>query len=141
MTADVDFPRLSVLIIDDDPSVRGVASTMLRRMAIPNVVMAESGDQALKLFQTVALPFDLIICDWDMPGMNGMEVYTQLRADHPKLPFLMLTGRNDLDSVITARGSGVSGYLVKPFSPQQLKDKISFVMGIDAAGLAQRSRA
>jgi two-component system chemotaxis response regulator CheY len=128
MTENVDFPRLSVLIIDDDPSVRNVASTMLRRMAIPNVVMAENGDQGLKLFRTATSPFDLIICDWDMPGMNGMEVYSQLRADHRKMPFLMLTGRNDLDSVITARDSGVSGYLVKPFSSQQLKDKISFVM-------------
>jgi two-component system chemotaxis response regulator CheY len=128
MTGKVDFPRLSVLIVDDDPSVRSVAATMLRRMAIPNVVSAESGNQALELFRTAVSPFNLVICDWDMPGMNGMEVYSQLRAGHPEMPFLMLTGRNDLDSVITARGSGVSGYLVKPFSSQQLKDKISFVM-------------
>jgi two-component system chemotaxis response regulator CheY len=128
MTAEVDFSRLSVLIVDDDASVRGVTSTMLRRMAIRNVVVAESGDQALKLFQTAAPPFDLIICDWDMPGINGMEVYRRLRADRPKLSFLMLTGRNDLDSVITARDSGVSGYLAKPFSAQQLKDKISFII-------------
>jgi two-component system, chemotaxis family, chemotaxis protein CheY len=128
MTEKVDFPRLSVLIVDDDPSVRSVAATMLRRMAIPNVVSAENGNQALELFRTAVSPFNLVICDWDMPGMNGMEVYSQLRAGHPEMPFLMLTGRNDLDSVITARGSGVSGYLVKPFSSQQLKDKISFVM-------------
>jgi two-component system, chemotaxis family, chemotaxis protein CheY len=128
MTEKVDFPGLSVLIVDDDPSVRSVAATMLRRMAIPNVVSAENGNQALELFRTAVSPFNLVICDWDMPGMNGMEVYSQLRAGHPEMPFLMLTGRNDLDSVITARGSGVSGYLVKPFSSQQLKDKISFVM-------------
>lgn len=128
MTEKVDFPRLSVLIVDDDPSVRNVTATMLRRMAIPNVVSAENGNQALELFRTAVSPFNLVICDWDMPGMNGMEVYSQLRAGHPEMPFLMLTGRNDLDSVITARGSGVSGYLVKPFSSQQLKDKISFVM-------------
>ena len=129
MTNNVDLTRMSVLIIDDDPSVRSVTSTMLRRMAIPNVAIAENGDQGLALLRTAASPFDLIICDWDMPGMNGVELYKQVRADHPKQPFLMLTGRNDLDSVITARGSGVSGYIVKPFSSQQLKDKISFVMG------------
>jgi two-component system chemotaxis response regulator CheY len=128
MTDSVDFPRLSVLVVDDDPSVRSVASTMLRRMAIPNVAIAENGDQGLKLFRTAAPPFDIIICDWDMPGMNGMELYKQVRDENPKQPFLMLTGRNDLDSVITARGSGISGYLVKPFSPQELKEKISFVM-------------
>jgi DNA-binding response OmpR family regulator len=60
--------------------------------------------------------------------MNGMELYEQVRADHTRLPFLMLTGRNDLDSVITARSSGVGGYLVKPFSSEQLKEKISFVL-------------
>jgi CheY-like chemotaxis protein len=130
MTADIDFPRLSVLVIDDDPSVRSVTSTMLRRMTIPNIAVAESGDRGLELFRSAAPPFDLIICDWDMPGMNGMELYEQVRADHPKLPFLMLTGRNDLDSVITARSSGVAGYLVKPFSSEQLKEKISFVMAM-----------
>ena len=128
MTASVDFRRLSVLVIDDDPSVRSVTSTMLRRMAIPNVAVAENGDRGLQLFRTAAPSFDLIICDWDMPGMNGMELYEQVRADHPKLPFLMLTGRNDLDSVITARGSGVAGYLVKPFSSEQLEEKISFML-------------
>jgi two-component system chemotaxis response regulator CheY len=130
MTASVDFPRLSILVIDDDPSVRSVTSTMLRRMTIPNVAVAESGDRGLELFQTADPSFDLIICDWDMPGMNGMELYKRVSADHPKLPFLMLTGRNDLDSVITARGSGVTGYLVKPFSSEQLKEKISFVMAM-----------
>jgi len=129
MTVNVDFPRLSVLVIDDDPSVRSVTSTMLRRMAIPNVAVAENGDRGLALFRTTVPGFDLIICDWDMPGMNGMELYKQVSTDRPKLPFLMLTGRNDLDSVITARGSGVAGYLVKPFSSEQLKEKISFVMG------------
>ena len=129
MTVNVDFPRLSVLVIDDDPSVRSVTSTMLRRMAIPNVAVAEDGEQGLALFRTAAPSFDLIICDWDMPGTNGMELYKQVSTDRPKLPFLMLTGRNDLDSVITARGSGVAGYLVKPFSSEQLKEKISFVMG------------
>ena len=128
MTASVDFRRLSVLVIDDDPSVRSVTSTMLRRMAIPNVAVAEHGDRGLQLFRTAAPSFDLIICDWDMPGMNGMELYEQVRADHPQLPFLMLTGRNDLDSVITARGSGVAGYLVKPFSSEQLEEKISFML-------------
>jgi len=130
VTASVEFPRLSVLVIDDDPSVRSVTSTMLRRMAIPNIAVAENGDRGLELFRTAAPSFDLVICDWDMPGLNGMELYKQISADHPKLPFVMLTGRNDLESVITARDSGVTGYLVKPFSSEQLKEKISFVMAM-----------
>ena len=56
MTANVDFPRLSVLVIDDDPSVRSVTSTMLRRMTIPNIAVAESGDRGLELFRSAAHP-------------------------------------------------------------------------------------
>src|SRR5260370_6273853 len=105
-----------VLLVDDEESIRKLTREMLRRMTITDVVEAESGDQALSLFRAGPAPFDLIICDWSMPGISVMEVCKQIRAAKPDLPFLMLTGRNDSASRMAAEASGVSASISKPFA-------------------------
>ncbi len=74
------------------------------------------------------MSFDLIICDWNMPGVSGVEVCKQVRAERPDLPFLLVTGRSDPDSVVVAKETGVSAYITKPFSPQELNVKIAAVV-------------
>jgi CheY-like chemotaxis protein len=117
-----------VLLVDDESSIRKLTREMLRRMTLTDVVEAESGDQALKLFRAGPAPFDLIICDWSMPGISGMEVCRQVRAAKSDLPFLMLTGRNDSKSRMAAEASGVSAYISKPFAFQELKEKLQALL-------------
>ena len=118
--------NLTILLIEDDESMRTLVERMLSRLKI-KVVAKQDGPAALQVLQAATQPVDLIICDWNMPGMSGMDVFEQARALRPELPFLMLTGRADLDSVVSAKKAGVAGYIVKPISLPELKTKLSFL--------------
>ena len=118
--------NLTILLIEDDESMRTLVERMLSRLKI-KVVAKQDGPAALQVLQAATQPVDLIICDWNMPGMSGMDVFEQARALRPELPFLMLTGRADLDSVVSAKKAGVAGYIVKPISLPALKTKLSFL--------------
>jgi CheY-like chemotaxis protein len=128
MDVPIAFAELTVLVVDDDATVRGLIRTMLRRMQVAAIVDAENGEQGLQLFRAAPATFDLVICDWNMPVMTGLALCTQIRADRPDLPFLMVTGRSDIVSVKTALRSGVSAYIAKPLSPLELKTKISVLI-------------
>jgi two-component system chemotaxis response regulator CheY len=118
--------NLTILLIEDDESMRTLVGRMLARLKI-KVVAKEDGQRGLQVLEGATHPVDLIICDWNMPGMSGMEVFEQARALRPDLPFLMLTGRADLESVISAKKAGIAGYIVKPISLPELKTKLSFL--------------
>jgi len=124
---------LNVMVVDDDEAMRMLVCRMLKRMKIDHIVEAAGGEQALERLAATPDAVDMVICDWNMPGMTGMELFKQVHASQPKLPFLMLTGRADLDSVVAAKKAGVNGYIVKPISPQELKTKIIFLLGSTAA--------
>jgi DNA-binding response OmpR family regulator len=123
-------PRgLSILVIDDDDDMRQLICTMIRRInANILVIEAHSGEEALERISAALEPFNIVICDWEMPRMTGMELFTQVHARDPKLPFLMLTGRTDLESIVAAKKAGIKSYLVKPVSPQQLRAKIAVLL-------------
>jgi two-component system, chemotaxis family, chemotaxis protein CheY len=123
-------PRgLSILVIDDDDDMRQLICTMIRRMnANILVIEAHSGEEALERISAALEPFNIVICDWEMPRMTGIELFKQVHARDPTLPFLMLTGRTDLESVVAAKKAGITGYLVKPVSPQQLRAKIAVLL-------------
>jgi DNA-binding response OmpR family regulator len=124
---------LNVLVVDDDEAMRMLVCRMLKRMRIDRIVEAGGGEQALERLAAGPEAVDIVICDWNMPGMSGMDLFKQVHANQPKLPFLMLTGRADLESVVAAKKAGVHGYIVKPISPQELKTKITFLLGNAAA--------
>jgi two-component system chemotaxis response regulator CheY len=124
---------INVLVVDDDEAMRMLVCRMLKRMNIDRVVEVAGGEQALERLALIPDAVDIVICDWNMPGMSGMELFKRVQAKQPKLPFLMLTGRADLESVVAAKKAGVHGYIVKPISPQELKTKIAFVLGNAAA--------
>src|SRR6266849_2416230 len=92
-------PDARVLIVDDDRLMRLRTRRMLGLMAITKVVDVENGGLALQLFWHAPSAFDLIICDWNMPLMSGVDVCKQIRAARPTLPFIMVTARLDLMSV------------------------------------------
>jgi two-component system, chemotaxis family, chemotaxis protein CheY len=122
----------TVMIVDDDQTMRMLIRRMLARMKIANLIEAEGAEQALKQFEQASPACDLIISDWNMPGMSGIEFYDRIHAIKPDLPFLMLTGRADAGSVIAAKKAGIPAYVVKPISPEELKTKISFLLAKNA---------
>ncbi len=121
------FNDLKVLIVEDQADMRAMLRNMMMELGITQVFEAPDGQQGLS-FVDAAFDFvDIIVCDWNMPGMSGVEFLRQIRSVDPDFPFLMVTGRSDMDSVVEAKASGVTGYIRKPFSPSQLEAKLRVV--------------
>lgn len=129
MSASPSLEGRQVLIVDDDASMRTLVRRMLARMRITGLFEADGGAQALQQIEAAPAPIDLVICDWNMPGMSGIELFDRVHALKPGLPFLMLTGRADANSVIAAKRAGVPAYIVKPISPEELRTKVAYLLG------------
>ena len=116
-----------VLVVDDSPTMRRIVANTLKRIGYPDTEEAENGIDALtKLGEDV---FDLIVTDWNMPGMTGLEFVKSLRAndDNKNMPVLMVTTRSAEEDVKEALQAGANSYIVKPFTPQVLKEKIDSI--------------
>lgn len=120
----MDLTKIKTLIVDDMSSMRMMIKSMLRENGILDVHEAADGEKAVEALSQGA--FQLIICDWDMPNMNGLEVLQHVRGDDRlgQLPFIMLTANADREHVAQAIDAGVSDYLAKPFKPHDLIRKI-----------------
>lgn len=118
------FESLNVLVVDDMDSIRNLINTCLKELGIRNVFLAPNGSVAWNELQSTRI--DIIICDWDMPKMSGLELLKLVRASkpHSQIPFLMLTGSTESEKVITAVEAGVSDYLSKPFLPKDLEYRV-----------------
>lgn len=123
-----EFDDLKILVVDDQIEARTMMRNMLLELGITQIFEASDGREALEFIDAAFDFVDLILCDWNMPQMNGVELLRQLRSVDPDLPFLMITGRGDMESVVEAKSSGVTGYIRKPFSPKQLEAKMRIVM-------------
>jgi DNA-binding NtrC family response regulator len=119
-----------VLVVDDDSTMRELICRTLKRMQIGTVEEAESGERALTRLQGQRA--DLVICDWDMAGMSGLELFQAMAATGASMPFLMLTGRGDVESIIAAKSAGIPAYILKPVTSQELKQKVLFLLGEQA---------
>ncbi len=120
---------LKVLIVDDQNSVRQMTRMALESFGIRYIHESENGKEA---FDTASIqPLDLIISDYNMPELDGMGLLRAVRG-HPALrrvPFILLTGRGDQELVVKAAHAGVNNYLVKPFTPAIIREKIEQVLG------------
>ncbi len=119
----VDLSNLNVLVVDDEVSITRLVKMTLADLDVSQVFIAKDGKEALALLGELD-DIDVVICDWNMPRMSGLELLLQVRTVDRDLPFVMLTGRADIGSVKEARDLGVSDYLVKPFSSDGLKQKL-----------------
>ena len=121
--------NMKVLIVDDYPTMLKVLQTMLRQLGFTNIDVAEDGAVALeKLKQNT---FVLVISDWNMEPMTGLELLKIVRADAAMsdLPFIMITAESSADNVKTAKEAGVSNYIIKPFTADELRTKLVSVLG------------
>lgn len=117
--------KLKILVVDDFKSMRSLIKTILRKLGFTNVFEANDGKEAWDILQEEEV--ELVISDWNMPQMQGIDLLKKVRADEKlgDLPFLMVTAEGHKDNVIEAVKAGVSGYILKPFSPQALEDKMN----------------
>jgi two-component system chemotaxis response regulator CheY len=126
MAVDMNMP---ILIVDDYKTMLRIIRNLLKQLGFDNVDEATDGSQALqKLRQR---EFGLVISDWNMEPMTGIELLREVRADArlKSLPFIMVTAESKTENVISAKAAGVSNYIVKPFNAATLKMKLSAVLG------------
>lgn len=119
-----NFETLKALIVDDQEDSRELLREMLSQIGLVDVSESADGEDALRRIDEEDKFFDIVICDWNMPAMTGLELLRQIRAVHQDMPFLMVTGRQDMSSVVEAKESGVTAYIGKPFTIEQLEAKI-----------------
>lgn len=122
----VGKPDMKILVVDDFPTMRRIVKTLMKQNGFTNFVEAEDGAMAYEILKQDP-NIEFIISDWNMPNMTGIEFLKTVRAD-PKfkhLPFLMVTAEAEKENIIEAVKSGVSNYVVKPFTSQVLAEKLA----------------
>ena len=119
-----ELSALKILVVEDKQDARTLMKSMLGEIGITQVFEASNGREGLRFLDTAFDFVDVVVCDWNMPSMDGITLLRQLRSADPNLPFLMVTGRGDVTSVSEAKGAGVSAYILKPFSLTQLEAKL-----------------
>ena len=124
---------MNFLVVDDFSTMRRIIKSVLHEMGHANVTEADDGNTALPLLKNGN--FDFLITDWNMPGMGGLELLKIVRADPrlAKLPVLLLTAEAKREQIVEAAKAGVSGYVIKPFTPAILKEKIEKIVAAQAA--------
>lgn len=122
-------PNMPVLIVDDYKTMLRIIRNLLRQLGFTNIDEATDGSQALQKLRQAN--FDLIISDWNMEPMTGLQLLREVRADAKlkHIPFIMVTAESKSENVIAAKEAGVSNYIVKPFNAETLKGKMISVIG------------
>lgn len=119
---------MNVLIVDDYKTMLRIIRNLLKQLEFDNVEEASDGAEALAKLR--AGNFGLVISDWNMEPMTGLDLLKEVRADArlKNLPFIMITAESKTENVIAAKAAGVSNYIVKPFNAETLRDKIEKVL-------------
>ncbi len=122
---EVKVADLKILAVDDSPTMRRIIINTLKRAGFNDITEATDGKDALAKLKVDN--FNFVITDWNMPEMDGLTLVTQIRKteEYKDLPILMVTTRSVKDDIIQAMKAGVNNYIVKPFTPDTLKEKIS----------------
>jgi two-component system chemotaxis response regulator CheY len=126
MSVDLTMP---VLVVDDYKTMIRIISNLLRQLGFSNIDEAGDGGRALQLMRN--RPYGLVISDWNMEPMTGLDLLKEVRSD-VKLkdtPFIMVTAESKVENVVTAKAAGVNNYIVKPFNADTFKQKLASVLG------------
>ncbi len=115
---------MKILIVDDFSTMRRIIKNLLRDLGFNNTTEADDGLTALPILQAGGI--DFLVTDWNMPGMQGIDLLKAVRADEKlsTIPVLMVTAETKREQIIVAAQAGVNGYVVKPFTAATLKEKI-----------------
>ena len=117
---------MKILVVDDFSTMRRIVRNLLVELGFTNTLIQEAEDGNAALAMLRAQPFDLVVTDWNMPNMTGIDLLRAIRADAglKSMPVLMVTAENNRDQIIAAAQSGVNGYVLKPFTAVTLKEKL-----------------
>jgi two-component system chemotaxis response regulator CheY len=115
---------MKVLVVDDFSTMRRIVKNLLRDLGFTNISEADDGSTALPMLQ--GGDFDFVVTDWNMPGMQGIDLLKAIRsdADLSHIPVLMVTAEAKKEQIVMAAQAGVNGYIVKPFTAATLKTKL-----------------
>lgn len=117
-----------ILIVDDALSMRSMTKAVLRDAGFAHIFDVAEGEEALKLMKRIKV--NLVVCDWNMPGMSGLDLFKAVKED-PKLagtPFIMLTSSSEGSKVKEAIGAGITAYIIKPYKTADLLKKIGTML-------------
>ena len=124
---------MKLLVVDDSSTMRRIIKNTLARLGHKDILEGADGVEGWSVLNDNA-DVEMLITDWNMPEMNGLELVKKVRADDrfKELPIIMVTTEGGKAEVITALKAGVNNYIVKPFTPQVLKEKLAAVFGVEA---------
>jgi len=127
--------NIRILVVDDFSTMRRIVKNLLHDLGYANTTEADDGKTAWATLQTA--PFDLVITDWNMPGMTGLDLLKNIRGDArlASLKVLMVTAEAQREQIIEAAKCGVNGYIIKPFTAVTLKEKLD-KLALRTAGAA-----
>jgi len=116
--------NMKVLVVDDFSTMRRIVKNLLRDLGFTNIQEADDGNTALPMLQ--GGDFDFVVTDWNMPGMQGIDLLKAIRADASltHIPVLLITAEAKKEQIVMAAQAGVNGYIVKPFTAGTLKTKL-----------------
>ncbi|MAG77087.1 MULTISPECIES: chemotaxis response regulator CheY [Thalassotalea] len=116
--------NMKVLVVDDFSTMRRIVKNLLRDLGFTNIQEADDGSTALPMLQ--GGDFDFVVTDWNMPGMQGIDLLKAIRADEKlaHIPVLLITAEAKKEQIVMAAQAGVNGYIVKPFTAATLKEKL-----------------
>ena len=119
--------NMRVLIVDDFATMRRIVRNVLKQIGFTNMAEADNGKSALKVLKKENI--DLILCDWNMPEMPGIDLLKAIRSDDnlKNIPFVMVTAEAQKDNIIEAVKAGVNSYIVKPFTPETVNEKLNII--------------
>jgi len=120
---------MKVLIVDDFATMRRILKNILKQIGFSNITEADDGKTAL--IELKKEQFDLVLCDWNMPEMSGLELLQKVRSDDglKDTPFVMVTAEAQKDNILEAVKAGVNNYVVKPFTAETIGGKLKKVFG------------
>ena len=123
---------MKLLVVDDSSTMRRIIKNTLQRLGYEDILEAEHGVEAWQIMDTTE-GIQILITDWNMPEMNGLDLVKKVRADerYTSIPIIMVTTEGGKAEVITALKAGVNNYIVKPFTSQVLKEKLEVVLGVN----------
>jgi two-component system chemotaxis response regulator CheY len=116
--------NMKILVVDDFSTMRRIIKNLLKDLGFANIQEADDGNTALPMLNQG--DFDFVVTDWNMPGMQGIDLLRAIRADErlKHLPVLMVTAEAKKEQIVAAAQAGVNGYVIKPFTAATLKQKL-----------------
>lgn len=123
--------KLKILAVDDSPTMRRIIVNSLLSIGYENISEAASGEEALDIIENEDINF--VVTDWNMPQMDGLSLVNEIRSSekHKEIPILMITIHSLKEDIVEALKAGVNNYIVKPFTPDILNDKINTILATE----------